>query len=89
MVLPDTSREAMVDILQVAMKKYGSHLAINGTESFRLQIAEVAARNQMRITFDDKRLGQYRQQLTKQHALSRTQSADQKQSIISRVRRSL
>ncbi|MBL0011375.1 MAG: hypothetical protein IPP22_11065 [Nitrosomonas sp.] len=71
-VLPDTSREALLDILQVAMKKYGSHLAINGTEKFRLQIAQVVAQNQMRITFDDKELEQYRQQLTETgHALSR------------------
>jgi len=62
-VLPDTTQDALVDILQVAMKKYGSHLAINGTESFRLQIAQVAVQNQMRVTFDDKRLEQYRQQL--------------------------
>ncbi|MEI2656829.1 MAG: LPD7 domain-containing protein [Nitrosomonas sp.] len=54
-VLPDTTQDALVDILQVAMKKYGSHLAINGTESFRLEIAQVAAQNQMRVTFDDKR----------------------------------
>jgi hypothetical protein len=82
-VLPDTSCEALLDILQVAMKKYGSHLAINGTEPFRLQIAEVAAQNQMRVTFDDKRLEQYRQQLMKQHALSRAQSVDQRRSTTS------
>jgi hypothetical protein len=82
-VLPDTSQEALVDILQVAMKKYGSHLAINGTESFRLEIAQVAAQNQMRVTFDDKRLEQYRQQLMKQHALSRAQSVGQKRSTTS------
>jgi hypothetical protein len=68
-VLPDTTQDALVDILQVAMKKYGNHLAINGTESFRLEIAQVAAQNQMRVTFDDKPLEQYRQQLMKQHAL--------------------
>jgi len=79
-VLPDASREALVDILQVAMKKYGNHLAINGTESFRLEIAQVAAQNKMRVTFDDKRLEQYRQQLMKQHPLSRAQSVDQKRS---------
>jgi len=66
-VLPDTSQEALRDILQVAMKKYGSHLAINGTESFRHEIAQVAAQNQMRVTFDDKPLEQYRQKLMKQH----------------------
>jgi len=89
-VLPDTTQDALVDILHVAMKKYGSHLAINGTESFRLQIAQVAAQNQMRITFDDKELEQYRQQLMKQHASSRTQSAGQKRSTTSiTTRRSL
>ena len=89
-VLPDTTQDALVDILQVAMKKYGSHLAINGTEPFRLQIAQVAAQNQMRVTFDDKQLEQYRQQLMKQHALSRAQSVDQKRSTTSiTTRRSL
>ncbi|MEQ1779658.1 MAG: TraI/MobA(P) family conjugative relaxase [Nitrosomonas sp.] len=77
-VLPDTTQDALVDVLQVAMKKYGSHLAINGTESFRLQIAQVAAQNQMRITFDDKELEQYRQQLMKQHRVNKVQSAGQK-----------
>ncbi|TXI39583.1 MAG: relaxase, partial [Nitrosomonas sp.] len=81
---------ALKDILQVAMKKYGSHLAINGTESFRLGIGQVAAQNQMRITFDDKPLEQYRQQLMKQHASSRTQSAGQKRPTTSiTTRRSL
>ncbi len=88
-VLPDTTQDALVDILQVAMKKYGSHLAINGTKSFRHEIAQVAAQNQMRITFDDKELEQYRQQLMKQHALSRVQSAGQKRSTTSNTRRSL
>jgi hypothetical protein len=89
-VLPYTSQEALRDILQVAMKKYGSHLAINGTESFRLEIAQVAAQNQMRITFDDKPLEKYRQELLKQHALGRAQSVGQKRSTTSiTTRRSL
>lgn len=88
-VLPDTSQEALRDILQVAMKKYGSHLAINGTELFRLQIAQVAAQNQMRITFDDKQLEQYRQQLMKQHKVSRAQSVGEIRSTPSTPRRSL
>ncbi|QOJ24442.1 MAG: relaxase/mobilization nuclease domain-containing protein [Gammaproteobacteria bacterium] len=89
-VLPDTTQDALADILHVAMKKYGSHLAINGTEPFRLQIAQVAAQNQMRITFDDKPLEQYRQQLMKQHALGREQSAGQKRPTTSiTTRRSL
>jgi secreted Zn-dependent insulinase-like peptidase len=88
-VLPDTSREALVDVLQVAMKKYGSHLAINGTEQFRLQIAQVAVQNQMRVTFDDKQLEQYRQQLMKQYKVSRAQSVGGIRSTASNTRRSL
>lgn len=88
-VLPDTSRDALVDVLQVAMKKYGSHLAINGTESFRLQIAEVAVQNRMRITFDDKRLEQYRQQLMKQHRVNSAQSGERIRSTTPTPRRSL
>jgi len=88
-VLPDTTQDALVDILQVAMKKYGSHLAINGTEQFRLQIAQVAVQNQMRVTFDDKALEQYRQRLMKQHRVNKAQSAGQKRSVTSTTRRSL
>ena len=88
-VLPDTSREALRDVLQVAMRKYGNHLAINGTESFRLEIAEVAAQNQMLVTFDDKRLEQYRQQLMKQYKVSRAQSVGGIRSTPSTPRRSL
>jgi len=88
-VLPDTSRDALVDVLQVALKKYGRHLAINGTESFRLQIAEVAVQNNVRITFDDKQLELYRQQLMKQHRRSRAQSAGGIRSTTSTPRRSI
>ena len=88
-VLSDTTQDALVDILQVAMKKYGSHLAINGTEQFRFQIAQVAVQNQMRVTFDDKQLEQYRQQLMKQHTLSRAQSAGGIRSTPLTPRRSL
>jgi hypothetical protein len=88
-VPPDTSREALMDILQVAMKKYGSHLAINGTESFRLQIAEVAVQSQMRVTFDDKLLEQYRQQLMKQHRVDSAQSVGRQRSTTSTPRRGL
>ena len=88
-VLPDTSQEALRDILQMAMKKYGSHLAINGTESFRLQIAQIAVQNQMHVTFDDKALEQYRQQLMKQHKVSKAQSGGGIRSTTSTPRRSL
>jgi len=70
-VLPDTSSEALTDILQMANQKYGTHLAINGTDEFRTSIAEVAAHKKMRITFDDNALEQHRQQLMSEQAISR------------------
>jgi TraI-like middle domain/MobA/VirD2-like, nuclease domain/Large polyvalent protein-associated domain 7 len=88
-VLPDTSHEALADILQMAMKKYGNHLAVNGTEQFRTEIALVAVQNNMRITFDDKALEQYRQRLMKQHVVSKTQFLGKKRSITSTNGRSL
>ncbi len=87
-VLPETSADALRDILIVAMKKYGNHLAITGTESFRVQIAEVAAQNHMRLTFDDPNLEQYRQQLLKQSKVSRIPTEHHKRSV-STFRRSL
>ncbi len=72
-VLPDTSREALAHILQVAIQQYGNHLAINGTDQFRSEIAQVSVNKKMRITFDDKVLEQHRQQLMKQQIISTKQ----------------
>ena len=69
-VLPDTSREALAHILQVAIQQYGNHLAINGTDQFRSDIAQVAVNEKMRITFDDKALEQHRKKLMKQQTIS-------------------
>lgn len=65
-VLTDTSPDALSDILMVAIKKYGKHLAINGTEQFRHAVAKAAAQNHINVTFDDVQLERYRQQLVKQ-----------------------
>ena len=77
-VLPDTSREALAHILQVAIQQYGNHLAINGTDQFRSEIAQVAVNNKMRITFDDKILEQRRQQLMKQQIIPTKQKTKAK-----------
>ncbi len=69
-VLPDTSREALAHILHVAIQQYGNHLAINGTDQFRTEIAQVVVHNKMRITFDDKSLEQHRQLLMRQQIIS-------------------
>ncbi len=77
-VLPDTSREALAHILQVAIQQYGNHLAINGTDQFRSDIAQVAVNEKMPITFDDKALEQHRQLLMKQQIISRKQKTKAK-----------
>ena len=77
-VLLETSSDALAHILRVAIHKYGNHLAINGTDQFRTEIARVAAYNKMRITFDDKALEQHRQQLMKQQIISRKQKTKAK-----------
>lgn len=77
-VLPDTSREALAHILLVAIQQYGNHLAINGTDQFRADIAQVAVNNKMRITFDDKALEQHRKKLMKQQMISRKQKTKAK-----------
>jgi len=77
-VLPETSSEALAHILHVAIQQYGNHLAINGTDQFRTEIARVAVHNKMRITFDDKALEQNRQQLVKQQIFSTKQKTKAK-----------
>ena len=87
-VLPETSPDALRDILQVAVKKYGNHLAVNGTEQFRLAIAKAAVQNHMHLTFDDPNLEQYRQQLLQQSKVSTIPPKQHKRSV-STIRRSL
>lgn len=83
-VLPETSREALADILQVAMKQYGNILAINGTQPFRLEVAQVAAQHNLRVTFADAALERTRQQLIKQRAAHRTTNVNKTPAIIKR-----
>ncbi|MBA2483023.1 MAG: relaxase/mobilization nuclease domain-containing protein [Nitrosomonas sp.] len=61
-----TSQDALHDVLQFAVQKYGNQLAINGTKAFREQIVEAAVAAGLSITFDDKNLEQRRQALIKQ-----------------------
>lgn len=87
-VLPDTSTDALGDILVVAMKKYGKHLSINGTEQFRHAIAKAAVQNHVHVTFDDAQLERYRQQLAKQSMGFETSLKQHKRSA-SAIKRSL
>jgi relaxase-like protein/DNA relaxase TraI-like protein/conjugative element/phage-associated large polyvalent protein len=69
LIVPDkTSQDALHDILHFAIKKYGSKLAINGTDTFRDQIVKIAVASGLNISFDDDHLEQRRQTLIKQNA---------------------
>lgn len=65
--------DSLADVLQVAIKKYGNHLSVNGSDDFRKSVVQAAVQNSLPVTFDDKTLEHYRQQLLKQQTISQTQ----------------
>ncbi|MCB1984058.1 MAG: relaxase/mobilization nuclease domain-containing protein, partial [Nitrosomonas sp.] len=73
---------SLADVLQIAIDKYGNHLSVNGSDDFRKSVAQAAAQNRIRVTFDDPELERRRSQLMK-YALF------QKRSKTSTYRRSL
>ena len=72
-VSPNVLNESLADVLQVAIDKYGNHLSVNGSDDFRKSIVQAAVQNSLYVTFDDKALEHYRQQLLKQQTISQTQ----------------
>lgn len=65
--------ESLADVLQLAIDKYGNHLSVNGSDDFRTSVVQAAVQNSLHVTFDDKALEQYRQQLLKQRIVSQPQ----------------
>jgi hypothetical protein len=57
------SQEAIEASLKIAMQRFGSTLAINGTETFRRQAVEVAARTNMKLSFTSPELEAQRKTL--------------------------
>jgi hypothetical protein len=72
-VSPNVLNESLADVLQLAIKKYGNHLSVNGSDDFRKSVVQAAVQNSLRVTFDDKTLEHYRQQLLKQRIASQHQ----------------
>ncbi|MCP5244246.1 MAG: relaxase/mobilization nuclease domain-containing protein [Burkholderiales bacterium] len=62
-------------ILQVAVKRYGSRLVINGDDDFKKAIARAAVQHGIRATFDDPALEQYRRQLMQQQRFTKTRTS--------------
>lgn len=73
LVSPNALNDSLADVLQVAINKYGSHLSVNGSDDFRMSVVQAAVQNSLRVTFDDKTLEHYRQQLLKQRIASQPQ----------------
>ncbi|MBC6961158.1 MAG: relaxase [Nitrosomonas sp.] len=65
-VLAGSAKEKILDVLQEAIKKYGKKLTINGSDSFREEVVQVAVVGNLDITFDDEVLEQRRQDLINQ-----------------------
>ena len=57
---------SLVDVLQVAISKYGSHLSVNGSDAFKSAVVRTAVQNKIRVTFDDPVLERQRNQLSRQ-----------------------
>ena len=72
-VSPSALNDSLADVLQVAINKYGNHLSVNGSDDFRKSIVQDAVQNSLPVTFDDKALEHYRQQLLKQRIVSQPQ----------------
>ncbi|SFK88877.1 Relaxase/Mobilisation nuclease domain-containing protein [Nitrosomonas aestuarii] len=72
-VSPSALNDSLADVLQVAIDKYGNHLSVNGSDDFKKSIVQAAVQNSLPVTFDDKALEHYRQQLLKQQTVSQTQ----------------
>jgi len=66
LVASNVLNDSLVDVLQVAISKYGSHLSVNGSDDFRKSVAQAAAQNRIRVTFDDPELERHRSQLSRQ-----------------------
>lgn len=60
-----TNEAAILAGLQVAQAKFGQALELTGTDEFKRRVAEVAAKQGLRVTFTDPAIEQYRQQLTR------------------------
>ena len=78
----DDSGEAISLTLRLARQKYGNVLDVQGTDTFKRQVVECAAAEQMPITFTDPLMEQYRQQLAQlaqQATQPQTPAQDQKQ----------
>ncbi|PTQ87555.1 hypothetical protein C8R30_1651, partial [Nitrosomonas nitrosa] len=72
-VSPNVLNDSLADVLQLAIDKYGNHLSVNGLDDFRTSVVQAAVQNNLQVTFDDKALERYRQQLLKQQTISQTQ----------------
>lgn len=49
----DANDKAIQQALQMAVKRFGSRLEINGTEEFRISVINIAASSRIRVTFAD------------------------------------
>jgi len=82
LVASNVLNDSLVDVLQVAISKYGNHLSVNGSDEFRMSVVQAAVQSRIRVTFDDPQLERHRSQLMKQVVF-------QKRSKTSTIRRSL
>ena len=62
----EVTNEGIDAALRLAIQKYGTTIAVSGSDAFQTRVAQVAAHSRLTIRFDDARLEQQRQHLTQE-----------------------
>lgn len=56
--------DSLKDVILMAREKYGRCITVNGSDVFKKTVARIAVRNKIDVTFSDKKLEKFRQELT-------------------------
>ena len=62
----EVTNDGIEAALRLAVQKYGTTIAVSGSDAFKTRVAEVAARCRLTIRFDDPTLEQQRQRLAQE-----------------------
>ncbi len=69
----EVTNEGIDAALRLAVQKYGTTIAVSGSDAFKTRVAQVAAHSRLTIRFDDPRLEHQRQRLAQASRRSSTQ----------------
>jgi hypothetical protein len=74
-----SSEQGIVAALHMAIDRYGACITVNGSEPFKNQVAQVAAKLKLNLTFDNPKLELQRQNLIKINSIMKENNHEQRQ----------